>query len=396
MHNIQLVTSSGTCSGCGSCVVVCPQNCISLKERDFNRPIVDEEICVKCKLCLKVCPSLEYTTYSKEHKSENIECLGAVSRCVVCHAADSQVRNKAASGGFITTLASCLLDQKLADGVICVQQDNDNPIFNKVIIAKSSQEVFNAAASRYSPASVCIPLKSILKEKGRFVFIGKPCDIAGLKKLQTIFPILKKNIFLTIGLFCHHTPSRAALYTILNSHGILPQDVTSIKFRGGGWPGNFELVCGDQVKVSMKYFEVWNKYFSNLKYIPVRCLLCQDVIAEQADFSVGDPWGKEFKEDNLGNSAVVIRNSVANQIYQKLVDEKHIISRDITLQDVMRYQHNLLVKKSNSDLWRKALSIQGKKNVGAISSLICEKNSLKYKLSVLKKAFILFRKVGEE
>lgn len=393
MHNIQVVTSSGLCSGCGSCVVACPKNCISMIEEYYNRPTINEENCSRCKLCLRVCPSFEYIASSFEtQKQEEPTYLGDISRCVTCHAANSQIRTKASSGGFITTLASYMLDQNMVDGVICTQQDIGNPLNNKVVIAKNNQEVFNATASRYSPASVCMPLKKILKAQGKYMFVGKPCDINGLRKLQAVFPMLKTNILLTVGLFCHHTPSRAALCNILNSQGVLPQEVTSIKFRGGGWPGNFEITCGDQVKVKMTYFDAWNKYFSNIKYIPVRCLLCRDVTAEQANFSVGDPWGKEFREENLGNSAVIIRNSVAEGIYQKLVDQKQIISRDITLQDVMRYQHNLLVKKTNSILWRKALFIQEKKTIGAISSLICEKNSLRYKLSVLKKAFLLYRK----
>ena len=45
------------CTGCGACIQSCPKQCISwiTKEFGFYYPQIDEEICVNCGLCEKVC-----------------------------------------------------------------------------------------------------------------------------------------------------------------------------------------------------------------------------------------------------------------------------------------------------------------------------------------------------
>lgn len=43
----------GKCDFCGTCVSVCPPDCIELEEARIS---IDQEICTDCKLCVYVCP----------------------------------------------------------------------------------------------------------------------------------------------------------------------------------------------------------------------------------------------------------------------------------------------------------------------------------------------------
>ena len=45
------------CCGCTACTTVCPQNAISMKadEEGFLYPVINEENCIECKLCIQVC-----------------------------------------------------------------------------------------------------------------------------------------------------------------------------------------------------------------------------------------------------------------------------------------------------------------------------------------------------
>ena len=46
------------CCGCTACYAVCPQSAIFMveDEEDFEYPQVNEALCVRCYMCLKVCP----------------------------------------------------------------------------------------------------------------------------------------------------------------------------------------------------------------------------------------------------------------------------------------------------------------------------------------------------
>ena len=49
------------CCGCTACYAICPKNAISMQpdEEGFDYPVVDESKCIRCYICLKVCPIKE-------------------------------------------------------------------------------------------------------------------------------------------------------------------------------------------------------------------------------------------------------------------------------------------------------------------------------------------------
>lgn len=52
------------CCGCTACYSVCPQGAISMVEDEegFLYPVIDEEKCVRCYMCLKACAFKEDNT----------------------------------------------------------------------------------------------------------------------------------------------------------------------------------------------------------------------------------------------------------------------------------------------------------------------------------------------
>lgn len=52
------------CCGCTACYAICPTSSISMVEDEegFLYPVIDEEKCIRCEMCLKVCPiKVEYS-----------------------------------------------------------------------------------------------------------------------------------------------------------------------------------------------------------------------------------------------------------------------------------------------------------------------------------------------
>ena len=46
------------CCGCSACYSICPKGAILMTddEEGFEYPTIDDELCVRCRKCLDVCP----------------------------------------------------------------------------------------------------------------------------------------------------------------------------------------------------------------------------------------------------------------------------------------------------------------------------------------------------
>lgn len=55
--NRTVVINRDLCTGCGSCVDMCPQRILSLDERDGTCVVSDEDRCDRLAGCQRICPT---------------------------------------------------------------------------------------------------------------------------------------------------------------------------------------------------------------------------------------------------------------------------------------------------------------------------------------------------
>lgn len=57
-EKITLFERKEECCGCTACFAVCPKNAITMQadEEGFEYPVIDESVCIKCEMCIRVCP----------------------------------------------------------------------------------------------------------------------------------------------------------------------------------------------------------------------------------------------------------------------------------------------------------------------------------------------------
>lgn len=53
-----LYNTKKACCGCTACYAICSHSAISMQpdEEGFDYPVINSEICVRCGMCLNVCP----------------------------------------------------------------------------------------------------------------------------------------------------------------------------------------------------------------------------------------------------------------------------------------------------------------------------------------------------
>ena len=289
MKYLACETNKNLCTRCGMCVGICPEDCFTFDDENYPQRSLLK--CTECELCTEVCPggelNLEYFTQKLFQKPYNFENkLGYFNKGYVGYATDKSLKSQATSGGVITSILICLLEQKEIDGAVVTVFDEDGLNF-KPIIARTKEDLIRSAQSKYT----IIPVNQIFRElkdvEGKFALVGLPCHIQAFRKLSECSPSLSNKISLTIGLYCGRNMEHNGTLSLIKMLKVRPGMIKEIKYRGGEWPGEFQIFTKDD-----KCYSCPKSIFMYLTrlYYPKRCLTCVDYGNELSDISVADAW----------------------------------------------------------------------------------------------------------
>lgn len=369
LKNVQGVADWRLCTGCGACAYACPNGNVRLIDvtHDGIRPRVDVQGCASCGECLQVCPGYETShgihrelcndTIRQEDGCLN-ECLagwGPILEVWEGYAGDPELRRHGSSGGLVSALSAYCLEKEGMIGALHTGADEEVPWRNRTVISRTRGDLLERTGSRYSPASPCDGLQEIESAPAPFVFIGKPCDVAGLRKTQLSRPALDKNVGLAIGFFCAGTPASLGLLDLLKGKKIDPDRMEGVRFRGIGWPGTFTVrMKGEgEIACNLTYRESWGFL---QKYRPYRCYLCPDGTGEFADIACGDAWYRDIPEGGDGYSIVLVRTEKGRRILEGARRAGYAVLQQADPDILVRSQGNLLVKRGT--VWGRTLAMR--------------------------------------
>ncbi|WP_432703897.1 Coenzyme F420 hydrogenase/dehydrogenase, beta subunit C-terminal domain [Methanothermobacter thermautotrophicus] len=300
------------CTGCGTCAAMCPLESVVMRidhDRGVYEPLVDGE-CDGCGVCLRVCPGVgvDFTDLNMRvfGREPDDMLMGNYEECYIAHSRDDELRYGASSGGMISQILIYLLEEGLIDGALVTRMNPERPLEPEPFIARTPSEIIESRGSKYCPVPANVALKEILEVPGRYAVVGLPCHIHGVRKAEVISRKLRERIVYHLGIVCNHTPSFRATEFLLERLGVDPGDVKSIRYRGEGWPGSLrvETESGDLLLLP----EYWGSGFGQL-FMPERCRLCADHMAELSDISFADPWLKELKDEKKGRTLIIQRKN---------------------------------------------------------------------------------------
>jgi coenzyme F420 hydrogenase subunit beta len=264
------------------------------------------------------------------------------------------IRENSGSGGVISALLIHLLEEERLDGAVVVRMNKEKPWLPEIAIARSREEVLDAAQSKYA----IVPVNTVLRDigEGSYVFVGLPCHVHGLRKAMMVDKKLSKRIKYIIGNYCGLNMEYDATKAVIDKFGIDFKDIKKFEYRGGKWPGGMKITLIDDSTLFLPKFH--SNYLTPMYYAK-RCLLCIDLSNELADISVGDGWVMESKGEG-GWSIIIGRTERGASLLQK-AEKKSIISLDeISYDDAtMSHSHGLDMKKRGA-----FIRIQNRKKKG--------------------------------
>lgn len=308
------VVASGKCVGCGTCVVVCPFNCLEYKKG--NPSLVKE--CKVCGICAGVCPQYEWSwpeaenfVFGRERKVT--EQFGVYRQLVVAKARRNEVLEVCQDGGVATGLLLFALEEGLIDSAIVSGISQEKPFYPVPKLATTPEEILECAGTRYSYSPNILALAEGIKQKrANMAFVGTPCQIRAIRKIQMLgLKKYAKPLQFLIGLIC----SECFTY-----EGLMEKHVRE----------KLGLNLNSIEKMNIKG-KILVKTKSEVKTIPLAeakqharksCRFCDDFSSELADISTGglglDGW-----------TFTIIRTKKGEELFSKAEKAGIIETRDV-------------------------------------------------------------------
>ena len=267
------------CTGCAACIAFCPLSCLEYVE---GKPKLVKE-CEACSICAFVCPryelvwpTLEESVFGRPRKPE--EEFGVYRRIVIAQANDEKVLQACQDGGVVTALLTYALENGIIDGAAVSGVSQDKPFCPIPRLVTTPEEVLECAGTRYTYSPNILAFQEGLnQDRKSLAFVGLPCQIQALRKIEGTLLGYNNPLQLTIGLLCTESFTYEGLMEkyIQGKLGIDLHDVKKINIKA-------------KVLVTTKSGEVKVIPLKEAKqYTRKSCTICTDFSAELADISVG-------------------------------------------------------------------------------------------------------------
>lgn len=339
------------CVSCGLCVVSGVVDIIIDKKRGIYVPVSrNSEVEFSC------CPGRGYPIVAlatcEDESKWSLE-LGRYLNVVSARSLNIDFVKNASSGGVASTLARYLVKSKKVDGAIVTSLrygvDGPRPI---PTIAHKDEDFIRAQGSKYCPAPTCALLGEIIDTAKKYVFIGTPCQVAGIRLLQKQDQKWSEVIPYVIGIFCGGYKDLRETDTLIQRAGFDPMSVTRFCYRGDGQPGymTIEDMYGKTAKLAYPGYAKMTGYTKRW-----RCRMCVDATAELADISIGDAWIPRFLSSGFAWSAVIVRSCAMQLIINDMAASDELLTSHISLEELISSQRQNIQSKKYRQLARRSL-----------------------------------------
>ena len=381
-NNIQIVSDALLCSNCGACKAICPKDAITFKFSSLGRMYASvNSLCINCGLCTKVCPSLDHYNL---HSIFPDKYVGIVKKVYVGKSVDNFLYKNAQSGGVCTALLTHLFDNGDIDcAVVChMSYGKDTPVVEPMVVNRKEQ-LYDCQKSCYTPVDILSALKMV-EAKSKVAIVGLPCHIQGIEALMRTskYSIIKYRI----GLICDRTLC-STVQDALVSHK--DGEYVKIDWRRKDFIHNsiYYSYKGAPLVVTRKNGkeQVYSNFYRFVlkdMFTSPRCRVCYDKLNVFADVVLGDPWGMSGIDWQHGESLVLVRTELGEQLIKSAILHKKVELREKDICEVLKGQ-GIEKRREQVALYSSALQILPTKCISYLysqgESIDCLKSKSKMK-----------------
>lgn len=345
MKHINAIDNKYNCSGCSACVHSCPKKCITMitDGEGFKYPLVNEDVCIECGICLKKCPWQKGDINKTINKRLETPLVFAIKN-------NSQVRLQSTSGGAFTAISDYILYNK---GFVCGATFNPENEEVEHILSNSVEGRNKMRGSKYVQSNITdsfVKIKELLENDSYVLFSGTPCQTAGLASfLGKDYPKL-----IVIDILCHSTPSPRIFKDIIN---LEDETVKNIIFRDKscGWRNSYKFtLIKDNGNITNSTY--LNLFFKGLINRP-SCYNCKFTnTIRPSDITIGDYWNiknvDSSFEDSLGVSCVLINTKKGLEVFNQIKNGLSCIQTELKPAIQVCMSRHVTEPKLRKKYWR--------------------------------------------
>lgn len=314
-----ITTRKKNCCGCNACAEICPKRCITMiaDAKGFHYPKVDTTACIDCGLCKKTCPFEE----------GNIE-LNIPLTAYAAWNRDRKQHLASSSGGAAYVFSSHIIKQ---GGVVygCTSEG----MHIRHIRVESLSELPKLQGSKYVQSDIrglFGQIKSDLKANKPVLFIGTPCQVAGLKNYIKQIP---EHLYM-VDLICHGVPSQQMLHEHMN-YILDNRSAAQLSFREGQlYRIKITSQCGTTYSSDPHKDMYYKAFLDGISYRE-SCYRCPFACKKRvSDVTIGDFWGLQNSGELIsspsdGISVALINTDKGGMLITSVSEQMNLYERSI-------------------------------------------------------------------
>lgn len=381
--DIETIKANGLCTGCGLCAGIGDPADPTIIMQDtpagYRRPMTLKRVeSAQSDLINAVCPGVNIRHDPAAHEAPYHPVWGPLIATRLAWSTDPELRRNASSGGGLSALLLHLLNTGQIDYVVQTSVSDASPLRNALAVSTGRDDVYHAAGSRYAPSSPLEDIAQRLEAPGRFAFVGKPCDVAGLRQLARHDDRVDAKVPFVLAFMCAGVPSYRGTSALLKAMGVEDEaEVTAFRFRGDGWPGFATAELADGRKFTMDYDSSWGTILN--RHLQFRCKICPDGIGEFADVVCADGWhcddqGRPLFDEQDGRSLVITRTRKGEELVSQAIAAETMASEPVAV-DAIRHMQPFQAKRKGLVLSRLMAMRMTRRKLPRFTALALEQNA---------------------
>lgn len=319
MSNINDI-SEIKCTGCGACITICPKNIIQMKKslEGFFYASIDQSQCIECGLCKQVCHR-----YDQDESNSIFLC-----DAYMAYSKDAYTLKSSTSGGIGTEIAKWGIENDYK--VVGAEYDCDSHLAKHIIIDKI-QDIEKIKGSKYLQSKTDEAFREIIDGQ-KYILIGTPCQIYGMKKVAEMKKINENIIF--VDFFCHGIPTYRLwdkyLSYISKRFGV--RKINNVLFRSKdvGWHTYLMKIKHEQgIYKRTGNKDLFYKFYFDESCIHESCYSCRYRFNQiHSDIRLGDFWGEYCADNDQGVSVILTHTEKGKKLLRCIKDKLEIYNID--------------------------------------------------------------------